>query len=1041
MKPSALLPAAAALFLLSCSRVAREPGDLGARTTSFDEELSSLSIDPQGRLWIGTETGEVYRYDRHSKNRTRFDFGGSRIYKVVPDLIGGDSVLLVSARNKGLRIFRWPVTGGEPQMLWRYLLPSGNRKVFRYAAYDFFRSGHTLYLATSEGFYRGELPDTIRQPLRLKSVYDGNTCALHDAPVRRLAWSESDSLLLFVSRSGIHALRLGDTVTTQISPRRGDFIGFDGDTLVTLNSKTGDMYRLCGTHTDSMRCDPAANLYYRDTAGGNLWLISGDRIGLRRHAAGPAEYTPVPAGLPVKSPHIIAPGGDGFTYLVTRSALWKVPLNLPAYPSQHKVRAACIHEGTILMTTADNELFRMQPGETGARRVSRLRLDGPVQWIASDDRRIYFTTPRQVYSLRNGWWGFLWNSPRLIPTPRGTDIFCARLVPPARDGAWKLYVGTRDDEGILGYREGADHLERIHPTLYVMSLSHDLREQFDTTYSGPTYATTLNEGIFSSHDFLHKLNYRACEPHSETFDFAESLAAPDGTPFLLTENGIVNLDHSNILPAKGLARIIALNDSTLLGFPRYGIRVFGIGDGAIVSDSLLFPDLEFSPEAVVFLGPDRLLFGTGIGAARVTVGPGNALTIEAWIPFETSVFDLGQFIAITTVILALVAIWWLRRRYLRIGQAGAMRRDIGHLAALKEELNGISLPLVAKIEALEHAAPDDRQSLLTLVSDLFGTLRGELSRQQTELAATGNPEAAALVQDSSLAGENSDLPAMAGAVKDNRRWLGEYDELASMTAQHTEALAGCLEIEGINDGIADELDALALALRKKPMKECRKKYEALSLRLQKIESPASRRLLSEYAKTLARQPEFGNSYFYGRVIRQWLNDTARNSSGTVKEDLEKLQRIHGMAPLYPLLREIADGVVQVAALNHGASGEKQIRDNREATGKMIRSIRETTRRFYETLPPHEAAALRGVCSTDSQRLEFPNRTVVLLLACGAFPGFLKELVEREHSETINPAKSLLRQAIRNLGNPDPESGFSVIAGLLHSSDTGRETRK
>lgn len=151
------------LFLVCSCKYRTDNFTLNESEFYIEEKTASISSDELGCIWIGTDNGDIYRYD--DKKLIHYDLKEDRIYKaslhISPD---NDTSLWVASRNAGLQV--WDIRDPQkPQKKKTYLMET---KGENYSPYDFIFLSDYIYVSTSLGFYKAQIDGTDN---RLTLIY------------------------------------------------------------------------------------------------------------------------------------------------------------------------------------------------------------------------------------------------------------------------------------------------------------------------------------------------------------------------------------------------------------------------------------------------------------------------------------------------------------------------------------------------------------------------------------------------------------------------------------------------------------------------------------------------------------------------------------------------------------------------------------------------------------------------------------------------------------------------------------------------------
>ena len=790
----------------SCEKV-EKINTLGETEYCFDERLSSLSSGADSIVWVGGETGALWRL--RGDERRVYDIGEDRIYKVVSEK--NDSrkeICWIGVRNSGLQ--KWEMDEHGARNLKTYFIP---QKKNRYSPYDIALIRDSVYVATSQGFYvlsPKASPDSLRLLYPSQDVWDS---LYNKSFVVNNLCSYKDSILFASTEQGVFLFDMVRHAGRVIHPGRFvDHVSVCNDTLFVLSDNTLFLNRTDGGLLKEIQLEFAPKLCYR--AGGVYYLAGTDNL-LLSDDLDKFVLIPLRRKIPAGCRNVVMPDPNkDFTLLLTERALWRVPHHLGIFNGDISVKAACMEADFLYYLTSGNELYRQRKGEFSASQICSFPKEEQIVWMDMSGNRLYYRNTRQeVKRLKvsgNLMENRLFHSPATVY--RSKDKITASWLKKKKDGD-ELLLGVQDGLVIVGEDGGADTVS-VFKDRYVTSF-------FAPRHSGLLYLSTLNDGIFYvSPDTAFKP-----VPGTEKNSFIRDLIATGGyRPALitLTNHHILSQNPDDTLRVRGYNRLLYVNDTLFYALPEFGIRKFSISGGRICDKGKYYTDIRFNP-AAAFVCNGRLCLGSDLGVLTIGIDREDA---PRWVAFAPgSTFNL-RFVVITAIlvlgIIALAVGGYFRRR------SSTKKQILRRVEALKGRVDDLELLydlsdeasreevacLRAEIETIDPDAAERKKTyaLITrLTNDIINRNREatlcllkKLKEQAEWIAGTEAFDKPFMLAEAAEAEKSNNIERIKSAVSGNEQWMNLLTGLERESVRYAEDMEGCLELEGVNKGLRNE---------------------------------------------------------------------------------------------------------------------------------------------------------------------------------------------------------------------------------------------
>jgi ligand-binding sensor domain-containing protein len=863
------------LLLISCTMNQTEKESIGEMEFYFDERLTSISEGKDGKLWIGSETGDVFLFD--NGNRKPYDLQGSRIYKVIFDVSAqGDSVLWVGMRNAGLQVWRIG-KNNQVEKIKTYSIEGKDRA---YSPYDFAFYRGSTFVCTSNGLYR--IPEN-RDKEELELVYPSAERLKSDREfsVHNLCFRDDNTILTSTS----HGLLEYDVVTENgkmlLEGKWVSHVSLYHDTIFAVSGNY--IYSFTKGQDkphDSIKTENAPVIYYRDPKG-NHFMVAPQHVivgkNLKNIPVNSVEIN-LRRTIPLESRNIILPDTvNNYTYMLTENALWKIPNNMNIYQSGRIMKAACAGtDGSLLYVTSKNELYRQDRGKDKAVRLCRIDIEGSIEWIDSYKNDLYLCSSENVLyqmPVSSGWFENV--APKEIF--RSSGNINAVYLDQEQDHQVSLFAGTRkglfrvEEKGFFSAGEKNIDTIAVLKNKYITSIFHNPDPDNDKLL----YVGTLNDGIWYATGDKYT-NFKQLQDIDHPF--VTSIIASNRESLnqvtVLTNQHILCQNADSSVRAKGFQKLIYVNDSSFFALPSRGVEEYRIQNRKISLLSSHYRDIRFEPNATLMVR-GKLMLGSDLGS--MLVDPDN-LNKPVWVNFEDPVAP-GKIMAMTVLILLFLAVgayalWqkWSKNREVRnktreIEMArvqesrDSLKRRIEDLVSLTgifgpdSTESGEILKIFRQFEEFgkvkdpEQVQLDQFSKEIAFLNRRIGVRLITLFEEQIqELGNIKCKEAARLLKISSDLKDTNRFDQIRVQFEQNASWMKRRVEMLATLREYREQIIKYPVIPEITDGLLPGIDDLFRKMNQQDLPGSEKELQQLSDVIGQLGSDQARVKIMQYVQ-------------------------------------------------------------------------------------------------------------------------------------------------------------------------------------------------
>ena len=421
------------LFIITGCKETTTSRSLSEREFHYDDRLSTLSIDKNG-YWIGGETGVIWHID--GQNRKRFYTGLDRIYDIERDSNQSNQIW-VATRNAGLQL--WNIAGDTLIHKTTFEIPS---KGSRYSPYSIEIIDNNLFVATSQGLFSMPLNQQQQGLKPLYPIHINDTSRYSEPFLVNNLCHVGNKWLFASTQAGVISI---DLSTKKIELRhKGENIRnvtiYDGK-LYILSDKQLTIEGFDGTESKTFSLPQSVLSFYK--ASSTYYFITSSTILLSDNLE---RFVSIPLRNNIPdNPHqiAIADDGNGFSILLTKNAIWRIPHHLGFFNANPPIIAACVSDKDLLYVNNQHELFRQKAGEQVATKIYDFENDElPKEMYANGEDIYYYNANNQLFRLSLGnhyLVNQLFKRPQLLAKPKTRITSMALLSHQSR-----ILLGVQD---------------------------------------------------------------------------------------------------------------------------------------------------------------------------------------------------------------------------------------------------------------------------------------------------------------------------------------------------------------------------------------------------------------------------------------------------------------------------------------------------------------------------------------------------------------------------------------------------------------------
>lgn len=955
------------LFVVTGCKETTTSRSLSEREFHYDERLSTLSIDKKG-YWIGGETGVVWHIE--GQDRKRFYTGLDRIYDIRRDPIKSNK-LWIAARNEGLQL--WNLTGDTLIHEATIDIPCKGK---RYSPYDIDIVDSSLFIATSQGLFSIPLNYQQQKP---KIIYplQGNCADQEGKPflVNRLCHNGSHQLFA-ATQAGMVSV---NTASLQSELRhKGENIRsveiYDG-MLYVLSDKQLTIENPDGTDSRSYPLPQSVLSFYK--AGPTFYFISSSSIllsdNLERFATIPLRNN-VP-----DNPHKIAipDDGNGFSVLLTKNAVWRIPHHLGFFNANPPVIAACSADNNFIYVNNRHELFRQKDGEQVATKIYDFENDElPKEMYAEGDDIYYYNANNQLYRLSLGnhyLLNQLFKRPQVLAQPK-TRITSMALQASQN----RILLGVQDYLLSIDLNNGKTDTVNALSNKYITAFHQPQN-------SKKTYIATLNHGVFVEDN---KQIQSVAGTSNKVFISSLLTHGQSKSRLLLLTNHHLQIEGYDSVRADGCSRMFCVNDSIIYTIAESGVHKYKIKKEHLIDCGYLFADIHFNAQAG-FVHNNTLYIGSDLGVLQLKPGKEEA---AEWITFDDEVpsLQLISIIIFTISSIICIALFSYRRHRTLTYRQLQMSKDDLHsrlsaLDTLKNRLTETERNTIDSINNEIDSINISSQSLRTS-NEQFTKLSARITRLNRDTALQMVKylneqikrirqfdvyERDTMIHNSEEARNTDNIEVIIEQCHRNEVWINHIQELKERLEKFHRATQGTLVLKGLNDGMKERIHRIQNTCRQLPVADIYPDFIAVKTQYENIFTEKGFDVIRNYTADSIRQLQQQEGY---EVMTKALSEELE----VIEKDiynrdrivlLRLLQTIDNRMTQLRQLKKLQQLMKEYTSVHESVVQENEERRMKKFNSKLFADIESATRDITDRIAEVSDRFFRKFANTDKEICE------------------------------------------------------------------------
>ena len=645
-------------------------------------------------------------------------------------------------------------------------------------------------------------------------------------------------------------------------------------------------------------------------AGSTYYFITSSRILLSDNLE---RFVSIPLRNNVPdNPHriAIADDGNGFSILLTKNALWRIPHHLGIFNANPPVVAACRTGNDLIYVNNQHELFRQKADELIAKKVYDFEDDElPKEMFADGEDIYYYTANNQVYRLSIGEQYLinqLFKRPQLLTQPR-TRITSMALLAHAN----KLLLGVQDYLLSVDCRNGKTDTVKSMNNRYITAF-------YQSPESGKIYISTLNHGVFVSKG--KQVERIAGTEHMVFVNSLCTYNSPRPRLLLLT-NHYLQIQGADSIRTDGSNQIFCINDSIVYTIPEMGIHKYKIKNNRLYDCGSFFDDIHFNAQAAFSLN-NTLYIGSDLGVIQLTPGKEEA---AKWVTFDNKAPSLqliGIILFTMMSIIGIILFSYRRHKTLTYRQLQLSKDDLCHrleaLAGLKDRLTENEQNTLEAINNEIETINISSQSLRAN-NELFANLSARIARLNRDTALQMVKflneqidriqqyevyECSQMIHDSEEARSTDNIEIIIEQCKKNEVWLNHIQEIKERLDKFYRSTEGTLVLSGLNDGMRERLQHIQEATKHLTIAEVYPDFIVVKEQYENIFTPKGLKVICDYISASIVQLQRLKGY-------EEMAESLLNELQTIEKDIDNRDRI----VLLRLLQTIDNRITQIKYLN------------------------------------------------------------------------------------------------------------------------------
>lgn len=952
------------LFIITGCKETTTSRSLSEREFHYDDRLSTLSIDKNG-YWIGGETGVIWHIN--GQNRKRFYTGLDRIYDIERDSNQSNQIW-VATRNAGLQL--WNIAGDTLIHKTTFEIPS---KGSRYSPYSIEIIDGNLFVATSQGLFSMPLNQQQQGLKPLYPIHINDTSRYSEPFLVNNLCHVGNKWLFASTQAGVISI---DLSTKKIELRhKGENIRnvtiYDGK-LYILSDKQLTIEGFDGTESKTFSLPQSVLSFYK--ASSTYYFITSSTILLSDNLE---RFVSIPLRNNIPdNPHqiAIADDGNGFSILLTKNAIWRIPHHLAFFNANPPIIAACVSDKDLLYVNNQHELFRQKAGEQVATKIYDFEHDElPKEMYANGEDIYYYNANNQLFRLSLGnhyLVNQLFKRPQLLARPKTRITSMALLSHQSR-----IFLGVQDYLLSIDTQNGKTDTIKAMNNKYITAF-HQAQNSDDI------YIATLNNGVFVEKGEQIK---QVAGTQDKVFISSLLTYGQQNPQLLLLTNHHLQIQGADSIRADGSCRMFCINDSIIYTIPETGIHKYKIKGGRLIDSGSFFADIHFNAQAG-FILDNTLYIGSDLGVLQLTPGKEEA---AEWVTFDDKVPSL-QLIAIIlfTLICIFIIIFFSYRRHriltyrqLQMSKDD-LRKRLEALDTLKDRLTENERNTLDSISHEIDSINVSSQSLRTN-NEQFAKLSARIARLNRDTALQMvkylNDQIArikqfevyerdSMVHDSEEARNTDNIEIIIEQCRRNEVWLNHIQELKERLNKIHRSTQDTLVLKGLNDGMKERLHHILNESKQHSVAEVYTDFIAVKNQYENIFTPEGLKVIREYISESIEQLKKLEGY---EVMTKALTDELQS----IEKDIDNRDRI----VLLRILQTIDNRINQIKQLNtlqqlmqeYAAVHENVVQENEERrmkkfNSKLFADIESATRDITDQIADVSDKFFKNFATTDKE---------------------------------------------------------------------------
>ena len=952
------------LFIISSCKETTTSRSLSEQEFHYDDRLSTLAIDKKG-YWIGGETGVIWHVD--GQNRKRFYTGLDRIYDIERDPNRANQIWIAS-RNAGLQL--WNIAADTLVHKATFEIPSkGNR----YSPYNIDIADGTLFVATSQGLFSMPLNQQQQGLKPLYPIHKEKAGQYYEPFLVNNLCHVGNKWLFAATQAGVISINL-QTKKTELR-HKGENIRnvaiYDGK-LYILSDNQLTIEGFNGADSKTFSLPQSVLSFYK--ASSTYYFITSSSILLSDNLK---RFVTIPLRNNIPdNPHqiSIADDGNGFSVLLTKNAVWRIPHHLGFFNANPPVVTACLSDKSLIYVNNQHELFCQKAGEQIAKKIYDFENDElPKEMYANGEDIYYYNANNQLFRLNLGnhyLINQLFKRPQLLAQTK-TRITSMAFLPRQS----KILLGVQDYLLSIDTQNGKTDTIKAMDNRYITAF-HQMKN------GEGIYIATLNHGVFFG---KHGQIKQVAGTHDKVF-ISSLLTYDEQKPhLLLLTNHHLLIQGSDSIQTDGSCRMFCINDSIIYTIPETGIHKYKIKGGKLIDSGSFFADIHFNTQAG-FILDNTLYIGSDLGVLQLTPGKEEA---AEWVTFDDKVPSLqliGIILFSLICIFSIIFFSYRRHQILTYRQLQMSKDDLrkrlealdtlkdrltenerNTLDSISNEIDSINISSQSLHNNNEHFAKLSAR-IARLNRDTALQMVKYLNNQIARIKQFEVYERDSMVHDSEKARNTDNIEIIIEQCRRNEVWLNHIHELKERLNKFHRSTQGTLVLKGLNDGMKERLHHILNESKQHPVAEVYTDFIAVKNQYENIFTPEGLKVIREYISESIEQLKKLEGY---EVMTKALTDELQS----IEKDIDNRDRI----VLLRLLQTIDNRINQIKQLKtlqqlmqeYAAVHENVVQENQERrmktfNSKLFADIESATRDITNQIADISDKFFKNFATTDKE---------------------------------------------------------------------------